>query len=276
MRAIIIQAMAASLAIGSSDAQAPSLAKVEIANGSFNTAGATVSLRITATGEPTAYRASETKDLTGVAWRSLSSSPSFTLSATPGFKTVYVQVGRSAAISTSQTSPTRTTQTVTSPLPGGFVPAPSYVSNIMADTIVLGLPDLRATVELPAVVHDNSSFSFWVTVKNTGQINPSAETIQLYNSFVTNTIVLDRVEVPFGVSRLTGRGCVITDVSTIECAVAPIALNGAVGVNVFAHTQRALPANQTSVKFTLRTRITGVRESNTTNNWVDTPITIVR
>lgn len=276
MRALIIQLVAASLATGSPDAQAPSLTKVEIANGSFNTAGATVTLRITAAGEPTAYRASETKDLTGVAWRPLSSSPSFTLSATPGFKIVYVQVGRSATLSTLQTSPTRTSQTAVSSLPGGFVPAPSYVSNIMADSIVLGMPDLRATVELPTTVHDNSNFSFWVTVRNTGQINPPNETIQLYNSFVTNTIVLDRVEVPFGVSRLTGRGCVITDVSTIECDVAPMPLNGAVGVNVFAHTQRALPANQASVKFTLRTRITGVRESNTTNNWVDTPITIVR
>jgi hypothetical protein len=261
----------------STAAQNPSITRVEAANGSFNTADRVVTLGITASGTPTAYRASETRDFTGASWHSFTASPSFTLSSALGFKTVFVQVGRAPTVSSpTVTRTTSATTSATTSLPGDLVMAPTYLSNVMADTIVLGLPDLQSTVEMPTSVHDNAKFDFWVTVKNAGQINPPAETIQVYNSFVTNTISLESVDVPFGVSRLVGQGCRITDTPTIECSVAPIAPNGAVGIHVFAQVRNAIPSGQTSISWTLRTRITGVRESNTTNNWRDTKITIVK
>lgn len=253
---------------------APSITRVQIANGSFNTPSASVNLNIIADGQPTAYRAGEMRDLSGVPWRAFTSSPAFTLSSTPGFKTVYVQVGRAAQLPTT-TTVSKTTTTVT--LSGSFVPAPSYVSGIAADTIVLGLPDLQSSVEMPATVRDNTSFELWVIVKNAGQITPPTEIIQFYNSFVTNSLQMERApEVPFGVGRLVGDGCKVTDTPTVECTVAPIPPGGAVAVHLFVHANRAVPQGQTQISFTLRTRITGVRESNVANNWRDTKITILK
>ena len=257
-------------------AQGPTLSRVQLANSSFNTDAALVSITLTTSGEPTAYRASESRDFAGAAWHSLSGTPSFTLSNAAGAKIVYVQVGKQASLPSGLTSAQRTISSTVSPLPGSVVPAPAYVSNVVADTIVLGLPDLRAKVELASSVRDNSGFDFWVTVSNAGQMTPPGQVIHLYNSFVENTLVFDRFEVPFGVGKLVGDGCKVTDVSTIECWLAPIPPGGGTGLHVFGHTLRAVPAGQVSSSVKLRTRIEGIRESNMTNNWVDTPLVIVK
>jgi len=257
-------------------AQGPTLSRVQLAGGSFNTDVARVSIALTTSGQPTAYRASESRDFAGAAWHSLSSSPAFTLSSTFGRKIVYVQVGKQAALPPGLTSTQKAIASRISPLPGDLVPAPAYVSNVVADTIVLGLPDLRAKVELASSIRDNSGFDFWVTVSNAGQSSPPGQAIHLYNSFVENTLVFDRFEVPFGVGRLVGDGCKVTDVSTIECWLAPVPPDGGTGLHVFGHTARAVPVGQVSTTVKLRTRIEGIRESNTTNNWVDTPLVIVK
>lgn len=254
---------------------APTLTKVELASGSFNTGERSVSIGMVTSGSPTAYRASESREFTGAAWHALSGTPSFSLSTAPGRKIVYVQVGKQAPLPTGLTTVSKTTSTSIS-YPGDLVPAPAYVSSVVADTIVFGLPDLQAKVELQSSVRDNSSFDFWVTVKNAGQISPPGAPIHLYNSFVENFIVIDRFEVPFGVGRLVGDGCKVTDVPTIECWLAPLAPGDGTGVHVFAHTVRALAATQSSITVKLRTRIEGIRESNTSNNWVDTPLTILK
>jgi hypothetical protein len=212
--------------------------------------------------------------MSGAAWRKFTSTPAFTLSSDPGRKIVFVQVGRSPAISTTVakiSEPISTTRLSTD-----FVPAPTIVSPVASDTIFLGLPDLKSSVTLPAAVHDNTRFEFEVIVSNAGMPTPPNGVINVYNSFVTNTISLELVEVPFGVGRLAGKGCVITDVSTIECTLAPMVHDAAVAIQVTASVVRGLTASQTQATHTLRTRITGITESNTTNNWRDTPITIVR
>ena len=248
----------------------PVISRVTLANGSFNTDSRTVNLAITTTGStPTAFRASENADMSGATWRKFSASPSITLSSTPGGKIVFVQVGTSPSISISTTS--KTVQRLTS----DFVVAPTILSNIARDTIVLGLPDIRSTVTLPTTVRDGKTFEFKVLISNAGQMSPPNEVIEVYNSFVTNTIQLDFVEVAF-LGQLRGKGCKITDTPTVECSVAPLAPNGAMAINVTATVRNGIPQGQTQVTHTLRTRISGVRESNYTNNWRDTPITIVK
>jgi len=264
-----------SAAVSEARAQAPAIDRVQLAGGSFNTDVPTVTLALTTSGAPTAYRASESRNFSGAVWHSLSNAPSITLSSGAGAKVVFVQVGKQATLPAGLQPVARTTSTI-SPLPTDLVPAPAYLSNIAADTIILGLPDLDGKVELQPSVRDNASFDFWVTVKNAGQMTPPGEVIQLYNSFVLNSVVIDRFEVPFGVGRLVGDGCKVTDVSTIECSLAPIAPGEGTGVHVFAHTLRAVPTGQASSSVTLRTRIVGIRESNTTNNWIDTRLTIVK
>jgi hypothetical protein len=49
-----------------------------------------------------------------------------------------------------------------------------------------------------------------------------------------------------------------------------------IAINIRARVMNGLASGQTQATHTLRTRITGIRESNTTNNWRDTPITIVQ
>ena len=260
------------LAAGTVAAQgtAPVISRVTLANGSFNTDSRTVTLAIATTGStPTAFRTSETADMSGATWRKFSASPSITLSSTPGGKIVFVQVGMSPSISISTT--TRTVQ----PLTGDFVIAPTILSNVARDTIVLGLPDIRSTVTMPSTVRDGKTFEFKVLISNAGQMSPPNEVIEVYNSFVTNTIQLDFVEVAF-LGQLRGKGCKITDTPTVECSVAPLAPNGAMAINVTATVRNGIPQGQTQVTHTLRTRISGVRESNYTNNWRDTPITIVK
>ena len=251
---------------------APIISRVTLANGSFNTDSRTVNLAIATTGAtPTAFRTSENADMSGATWRKFSSSPSMTLSSGPGGKIVFVQVGTSPSISTSPSTASRTVQ----PLAGDFVVAPTTVSNIARDTIVLGLPDIRSTVTMPSVVRDGQTFEFKVLISNAGQMSPPSEVIEVYNSFVTNTIQLSLVEVAF-LGQLRGKGCKITDTPTVECSVAPLAPNGAMAINVTATVRNGIPQGQTQVTHTLRTRISGVRESNYANNWRDTPITIVK
>lgn len=128
---------------------------------------------------------------------------------------------------------------------------------------------------MPSTVRNGRTFEFSVLISNSGQMSPPNEVIEVYNSFVTNAIQLNFVEVAF-LGQLRGKGCRITDTPTVECSVAPLAPNGAMSINVSANVVNGLTATQTQVTHTLRTRITGVRESNTENNWRDTPITIVR
>ena len=267
--------LAAALALCTVDvvsAQAPSLTRVRIASGSFNTAERVVRLDLMVTGSPTAYRASEKSDMSGVLWRTFTSTPSFTLSSEPGWKTVYVQVGRAPTISSDLSRTTSTTLTRTI----DYVPAPTVVSAIVADTIVLGLPDLRSSVVMPAVVRDRQRFNFTVKVTNAGQSTPAGEVIRVYNSFVTNTIQISQFGVNWGTQSLVGDGCVPTSIDTLECTLAPMPPGGVVAIEVRAEVVNGVPKDATQVTHTLRTRITGIRESNTTNNWRDTPITIVK
>ena len=188
----------------------PVLTRVLLGSGSFNTAERNVTLALTTQGSPTAYRASENRDFTGAAWRTFSSSASFTLSSGVGGKVVFVQVGRSPTISSDllrSTSPTRTID---------YVVPPTILSNVMADTIVYGLPDLRSEVTLPSTVRVGNTFEFVVRVINGGQMTPPGQVIEVYNSFVTNSLSIEHVEVNFGTRNLVGEGCVMTAVPTIE------------------------------------------------------------
>lgn len=272
-----ISLLAAALAICttgvlSAQGTAPSLTRVRIASGSFNTAERVVRLELTASGSPTAYRASEKRDLAGAVWRTFTATPSFTLSSEPGWKTVYVQVGRAPTISSdlSRTGSTTLTQ------PIDFVPTPTLLSTILADTIVLGLPDLRSSVVMPASVRNNQSFDFTVKVTNAGQSTPPGEIIRVYNSFVTNTIQISLFGVNWGTRSLVGDGCVPTSIDTLECTLAPMIPGGVVAIEVKASVVNGIPKDATEVSHTLRTRITGIRESDIANNWRDTKITIVK
>lgn len=255
----------------------PTITRATLANGSWNTASRTVTLAIATTGAtPTAFRTSERADMSGATWRKFSSSPSVTLSSELGGKIVFVQVGRSPTLSTTTLSTTRVTQPLSTTLVGDFVPAPTVVSNIARDTVIHGLPDIQSSITMPSTVRNGQSFEMKVLISNLGQTSPPNEPIQVYNSFVTNTIQFNRVEVNF-LAHLRGEGCVITDTSTVECTIAPLAgINGAMAIHLSVSVVNGLTSTQTQVTHTLRTRITGIRESNTTNNWRDTPITIVR
>ena len=254
----------------------PQITSFEIARGSFNTAERTVRLDIRVGGAtPTAYRVSERADLLGAAWKAFATSPNYTLSSTPGTKTVYVQVGLGRAITVS--NPRTTTSTPTTTI-GDYVLPPSVLSAVASGTITLGLPDLTATVEMPAQVQDGVQrmFDFTVNVWNKGQATPPGQVIHLYNSFVLNQIAIESYDVTFGLSRLVGDGCKVTDIPTIECSLAPIPPNGGVQVKLRGSVTRLLSAGQTQSSPTLRTRIFGIAESNTANNWVDTPLKVVK
>jgi len=271
---LLLAIMAASTAEG--QGTAPRITSFRIASGSFNTADRTVALAIRTEGATAiAYRVSERSDFSGAVWKAYTASPSFSLSTTPGTKILFVQVGSgpdlsSAAPRTTVTSPIRTI--------GDFVPAPPIVSAAATDTIVLGLPDLTATVEMPAQVQDGDhrTFGFTVVVRNKGQATPPGQVIHVYNSFVLNQLAIENHDVTFGVTRLVGEGCRITDVPTLECTLAPMGVAGAVQIKVMASVTRLLGPGQTQLSPTLRTRITGVAESNMTNNWIDTLLKVVK
>lgn len=256
----------------------PQITSFQIARGSFNTAERVVRLDIGTSGAtPVAYRVGELADLSGVPWKAFAASPSYTLSSTPGAKTLYVQVGSGNTLTVSNPRTTASAPTTISTI-AGFVPAPPVVSTIASARIILGLPDLTATVEMPAQVQDGVQrmFGFTVNVWNKGQATPPGQVIHLYNSFVLNQLAIESYDVTFGLSRLVGDGCKVTDVPTIECSLAPIPPNGGVQVKLRGSVTRLLSAGQTQSSPTLRTRITGISESNMTNNWVDTPLKIVR
>ncbi len=157
-------------------------------------------------------------------------------------------------------------------------PKVTLVSATATDTITYGLPDLTATVEMPAQVRDGNyrRFEFAIDVKNNGQATPPGEVIYLYSSFVVNQIGIESYDVAFGMSRLVGDGCRITSAPTIECTLAPIPAGGGVLVRLTGNVNRLLTAGQTEASVKLRTRITGIQESNQTNNWIDTPFKVVR
>lgn len=265
-------ALAASAATAQSDL---AITRVRIAAGSFNTAERTVSLALDVQGSPTAMRISEKSDMSGVLWKKFSSTSSFTLSSEPGFKVVFVQIGKTSSIS-STISSTAIRTTDVSVNTGDFVPAPAVVSAIARDTIILGLPDLRSKVIMPATVKDNEYFDFEVQISNAGQLTPPGQVIHVYNSFVTNALSMEHVDVNFMLQNLVGDGCVFTDVPTIECSLAQMPPGRIVGLQLRAKATRAVPSNQTQATYTLRTRIIPIQESNTSNNWRDTPITIVK
>jgi hypothetical protein len=266
--------------IATSDAGAqgtpPRITSFRIASGSFNTAGPTVGLDIRTEGATAiAYRVSERPDFSGALWKAYDASPRFSLSTTPGTKILFVQVGSgrdlsSAAPRTTVTTPIRTI--------GDFVPAPPIVSATVADTIILGLPDLTATVTMPTQVRDGDHrmFEFTVVVTNKGQATPPGQVIHLYNSFVLNQLAIESIDVKFGLSRLVGEGCKITDVPTIECTLAPMPRDGGVLATITASVTRLLGPGQTQSSPTLRTRIYGIGESNMTNNWIETPLKVVK
>lgn len=254
---------------------APQITSFKIESGSFNTANQNATLEIRTTGAtPTAYRVSERSDFSGASWKAFNSSPKVLLSSTKGEKIVFLQVGTGTVVIPSP----RTSSTISFPSMDIAVPAPPLLSATARDTIVYGLPDLTATVEMPAQVRDGDHrmFDFTVSVRNNGQATPPGQVIHLYNSFVLNQIAIESYDVTFGVSRLVGEGCRVTDVPTIECSLAPIPPGGGVQVKLRGSVTRLLTAGQTQSSPTLRTRITGVAESNMTNNWIDTPLKVVR
>lgn len=69
----------------------PNLTAFQINNGAESTTSVNVVLNITAS-EATHYMASENPEFSGASWLTYSASPSFTLSASPGLKTVYLKV----------------------------------------------------------------------------------------------------------------------------------------------------------------------------------------
>lgn len=272
---VLLTLVASSKAVG--QGTAPQITSFEIARGSFNTAERTVRLDIKVSGTtPTAYRVGEVADLSSLPWRAFATSPSYTLSSGPGTKTVYVQVGAGRTVTVS--NPRTVASAPTIGAIGDFVLPPSVLSATSNGKIVLGLPDLTATVEMPPQVQDGVQrmFDFTVNVWNKGQATPPGQVIHLYNSFVLNQLAIESYDVTFGLSRLVGDGCKVTDVPTIECSLAPIPPNGGVQVKLRGSVTRLLSAGQTQLSPTLRTRITGISESNMTNNWVDTPLKVVR
>jgi len=72
-------------------------------NGSAATSSKTVTLNNVASGGPTEYLASENPDFTAASWRPYAISPSFTLGADSGIKTVYFKV-RTGAVESSPAS----------------------------------------------------------------------------------------------------------------------------------------------------------------------------
>jgi len=255
----------------------PQITSFQIARGSFNTAERTVRLDIKVSGTtPTAYRVGEVADLSSLPWRTFATSPSYTLSSAPGTKTVYVQVGAGRAVTVSD--PRTVSSTPTIGVIRDLVSPPSVLSATASGKIVLGLPDLTATVEMPQQVQDGvqRTFDFTVKVWNRGQATPPGQVIQLYNSFVLNQLAIESFDVTFGMTRLTGDGCKITDIPTIECSLAPMAAGAGLQVKLRGSVTRLLSAGQTQASPTLRTRITGISESNMTNNWIDTPLKVVK
>ena len=275
-KVLVLLGMVMSTANAGGQGTPPQITSFEIAKGSFNTAERIVRLDIRVAGTtPTAYRVSERADFVGAGWKAFTTSPNYTLSSTPGLKTVYVQVGSGRAVTVSNTKTTTFTLTTTI---GDYVLPPAVLSAVASGTITLGLPDLSATVEMPAQVQDGVQrmFDLTVNVWNKGQATPPGQVIHLYNSFVLNQLAIESYDVTFGLSRLVGDGCKITDIPTIECSLAPIPPNGGVQVKLRGSVTRLLSAGQTESSPTLRTRIYGVAESNTANNWVDTPLKVVK
>jgi hypothetical protein len=254
----------------------PRITSFKIAGGSFNTADRSVGLDIQVEGAaPIAYRVSERADLSGAVWKAYDTSPTFSLSSTLGAKILFIQVGSSRDLSSATP---RTTVTAPVRTIGNFVPTPPIISAIASDTIILGLPDLTATVEMPAQVKDGDhrTFEFTVVVTNKGQGTPPGQVIELYNSFVLNQLAIENFDVTFGAAKLVGKRCRITDVPTLECSLAPMPPGGGVQVKITGSVTRLLRPGQTESSPTLRTRISGIAESNTANNWVDTPLKVVK
>jgi hypothetical protein len=254
----------------------PAITSFRIAGGSFNTSERIVKLDIQVNGAtPIAYRVSESSDLSGTLWKAFETSPSFRLSAVQGAKILFLQVGAGRKLTTTapRTSTPPPTLTV-----GDYVQPPPIVSAVARDTIVLGLPDLTATVQMPVAVRDGDHrlFDFTVIVTNKGQASPPGQVIYLYNSFVLNQLAMENYDVTFGAIRLVGDRCKITDIPTLECTLAPIVHDGAVQFKLTASVTRLLRDGQNESSPTLRTRIYGIAESNMVNNCVDTPLKVIR
>lgn len=274
---VVLAALIVSNVAGAAHVTAqPTITSFKIASGSFNTSERIVKLDIQVTGAtPIAYRVSESSDLSGTLWKAFETSPSFRLSAAQGAKILFLQVGAGRNLTTTAPRTSSSTPTLTV---GDYVQPPPIVSAVARDTIVLGLPDLTATVTMPVAVRDGDHrmFEFTVKVLNKGQPSPPGQVIHLYNSFVLNQLAMESYDVTFGAIRLVGDRCKITDIPTLECTLAPIVHDGAVQFKLTASVTRLLRDGQNEASPTLRTRIYGIAESNMVNNWVDTPLKVIR
>ncbi|OOP56248.1 MAG: hypothetical protein AYP45_10060 [Candidatus Brocadia carolinensis] len=93
-----------------------------INNSASSTSSRTVTLNNTTTGDPTEYMASESSAFTDATWQAYSMTPSFTLSAGNGAKTVYFMVRKGSAESTTVSDSILLSVTVPTPAPS---PSPS-------------------------------------------------------------------------------------------------------------------------------------------------------
>ena len=75
-----------------------SISRFSINKGAGETNSREVKLNNTISGQPTHYRASESSDFSGAAWKVWSKAPDFQLSAGAGSKAIYFQVRRHATI----------------------------------------------------------------------------------------------------------------------------------------------------------------------------------
>lgn len=90
--AVEIRKSGDNFAIEGAVAAAPVVTSFKINNGAATTTRRKVNLQNTVSGTPTMYKASESPTFTGATWKTYSNKPSFTLSAGPGYKTVYFKV----------------------------------------------------------------------------------------------------------------------------------------------------------------------------------------
>jgi hypothetical protein len=82
-------------------AESVALTSISLDDGAATTNDTVVSVVLVYTGTPTQYRISESSTFVGASWLTFTGSPvNFTLSSTPGTKTVYAQVQNSVSVST--------------------------------------------------------------------------------------------------------------------------------------------------------------------------------
>lgn len=112
----------------------PIVTDFSISNGAISTSNRTVSLNSTAINTDYEYMASETPDFKGAAWiRCTAAPPQFTLSATPGVKTVYLKIRASHTLESNIAMDTILLNTLITLVPGG--PAQSATANALGEIV---------------------------------------------------------------------------------------------------------------------------------------------